>query len=218
MDQSEINNLDIPFLDWAKTLAGENSAFNRVMSSDKNAVYELDNGNSKLFLKIGINLELEKSKLEWLKGKLPVPQVMGFTTITNKEGLLMTAIEGENLASLATKWGPEKTIEKLVSALQKFHSTEVTDYSFGEKASNAVLVHGDACLPNFIYHKEELNGYIDLGDMQVGNVEIDLSAAVWTLQYNFGAGYGLRFLQLYGITNSTEDMVEKLRQQYEDKI
>jgi aminoglycoside phosphotransferase len=223
-DATENLNLDkskeysSTYIDWAKTIIGNEVVANQVMSADKNSVFEIDSGNDKYFLKVGANLKQEKEKLDWLHGRLPVPTVRGFTTEGKKEVLLMSAITGENLAVLATKWDPEKVINKLVSALHRFHSTDTKDCPFGEHKPNSVLVHGDACLPNFIYHNEEFMGYIDLGDMQAGNVEIDLSAAVWTLQYNFGPGHGVRFLQEYGITGATEEMAEKLREAYEAKI
>ena len=44
------------------------------------------------------------------------------------------------------------------------------------------LVHGDACPPNSGIGDGGLNGYIDLGGMGVGQVEVDRSAAVCRLQ------------------------------------
>jgi hypothetical protein len=41
------------------------------------------------------------------------------------------------------------------------------------------LVRGDACLPNSIVGDDGVNGRIDLGDPGVGQIEDDLSAAVW---------------------------------------
>ena len=78
-----------------------------------------------------------------------------------------------------------------------------------------VLVHGDACLPNFLFHGDELSGYINVGDLAVGEPEVDLVAAVWSLQYNLGPGYGLAFLREYGVSDADEKRVEALRQKYE---
>jgi kanamycin kinase len=71
-------------------------------------------------------------------------------------------------------------------------------------------VHGDACLPNIIVGDGALNGYIDLGDMGVGDVEVDLSAAVWSLQYNLGPGFGRGFLTAYGLSDATDQDVDRL--------
>jgi aminoglycoside phosphotransferase len=45
-------------------------------------------------------------------------------------------------------------------------------------------MHADACLPNFIVGDEGLNGYIDLGDLGVGDVEADLQTGVRSLRSN----------------------------------
>jgi aminoglycoside phosphotransferase len=102
-----------------------------------------------------------------------------------------------------------------VSVLKKIHAVDVKDCPFGEIGANNVLVHGDACLPNFIFDGENFSGYIDLGDATVGNPEIDFSAVLWTLQNNFDKGFGLKFLEKYGVENANEELVEKLRLQYE---
>jgi aminoglycoside phosphotransferase len=41
-------------------------------------------------------------------------------------------------------------------------------------------VHGDACLPNFV---------------RIDSPEIDLAAAVWSLDHNLGPGFGGAFLR-----------------------
>ena len=46
--------------------------------------------------------------------------------------------------------------------------------------------------------------------MGVGDVEVDLSAAVWSLQYNLGP-VRLGFLKAYGRPDATEHDVERLR-------
>lgn len=76
------------------------------------------------------------------------------------------------------------------------------------------IIHGDACLSNFIFDGDQFSGYIDLGDMRTDYPEVDLSAAVWSLQFNLGSGYGSRFLKKYGYHDSSEEMIEKLRFQY----
>ena len=75
-------------------------------------------------------------------------------------------------------------------------------------------MHGDACLPNLMVGDNGLSGYIDLGDMGVGDVEAYLLAAVWSLQYNLGPGFGRAFLTAYGRPDATERDVDRLRGMY----
>lgn len=206
------------YIDWANKQLGAIDEAKRESHGDQSAVFKLRAANKNYFLKIGSGLEKERERLEWLDGKLPVPRVIGFASMSGKDALLLSALEGVNLAVLKKEWPVEKVIDALVDALQRFHAVDISDCPFGTLESNTgqVLVHGDACLPNFIFQDGELSGYVDIGDMSIGSVDRDLSAAVWSLQYNLGAGYGARFLEKYGIQNVTEELVETLRLRYED--
>ena len=50
-------------------------------------------------------------------------------------------------------------------------------------------MYEDACLPNFILGDDGLNGYIDLVDLGVGDVEVDLSA-VWSSRRGIASPVG----------------------------
>lgn len=204
------------FIHWAKKQLGDIDVITKEKHGDQSEVFRLQAASGNFFLKISKNLEKERDRLEWLKGKLPVPNVIGFIKIDDKDALLLSAIEGENLAVLSKKWSAERVIDSLAEALKRFHSVDMENCPFGIFDENKVLVHGDACLPNFIFQNDNFSGYIDLGDMEIGDSEIDLAAAVWSLQYNLGFGCGLRFLEKYGVKTATEELVEKLRLQYED--
>ncbi len=147
---------------------------------------------------------------------MPVPKVLGSTTYDGEDVLLLSAIEGKNLAALSKEWSKEKVVDALIDALHKFHAVDIKECPFGAFKEGKVLVHGDACLPNFIFQGEEFSGYIDLGDLMVAKPQVDFAAAIWSLQYNLGPGYGKQFLQKYGVQDVTDEMVEKLRLSYED--
>lgn len=204
------------FIDWAKKRLGNNAIVTKEAHGDRSHVFRICNQSDDYFLKIGGNFEKEIRRLNWLKGKLPVPNVIDFIKIGKKEALLLSAIGGKNLAVLRQEWKAEKVVSELADALRRFHAIDVKDCPFGEFDPGDVLVHGDACMPNFIFFGDSLSGYIDLGDVAVDKPEIDFAAAIWSLQYNLGKGYGLKFLENYGVENATEELVEKLRLQYED--
>ena len=208
--------MEQPFIDWAEKQLGEKPVETKEAHGDQSEGFHLVISTGSYFLKIAPSLVEERKKIDWLAEKLPVPKIVGFTRIGEKDAILMTSIEGLNLAKLRRQWPIEKVIDKLAEALLKFHAVDASDCPFGEAGADKVLVHGDACLPNFIFKDEVLSGYIDLGDMRVDYKEADLCAAIWSLQFNLGAGYGIKFLERYGVENVTEEMVEKLRLQYED--
>ncbi|HLK61196.1 MAG TPA: phosphotransferase [Chthonomonadaceae bacterium] len=202
---------------WIASLVGEEvRSFTRNDTNEVNAVFRLEFARASLFLKIGPNLEKEYNKLRWMEGRLSCPCPVGFLSHSSADALLTSAIEGEDLAALADVLPPETIIARLTTALQALHTTPITDWPFERSERGKVLVHGDACLPNFLYHGDHLSGYIDLGDLRVGSPEIDLAAAVWSLQYNLGPGHGLAFLRAYGWQEANEDQVERLRRKYEE--
>ena len=204
------------FINWAKEQLHGVADVVKEDYGDQSKVFKLHAASGNYFLKIGTGLEKEHDRLEWLNSKLPVPKVIGFTKIDDKDGLLLSAIEGKNLAALSKEWPPEKVVEKLTEVLLKFHAVDAKNCPFGKFESGKVLIHGDACLPNFIFQDNNFSGYIDLGDLMVANPDVDFSAVIWSLQYNLGAGYGGMFLKKYGVQNVTDELVEKLRLKYED--
>jgi aminoglycoside phosphotransferase len=185
-----------------------------VRSGDNSTVFEITSGDARWFLKIGGRLARECAGLRWLDGRLPVPQVVAFDQAGAVDALLMTAVPGTNLAARAKSLAPDRIVEMLASALRAFHSVNATDCPFEAYVPGESLVHGDACLPNIIVADDGSHGYIDLGDMGVGDVEVDLSAAVWSLQYNLGPGFGLRFLRAYGRADATGRDADRLRDMY----
>ena len=207
------------FIDWVKNLLGDDIAFEKEPHGDEGAVYRIKTLNGNFFLKIKNNstFEKEREKLLWLEGRLPVPKVVDFTEKDKTGALLITALEGKNLAVLCKEWPAEKVIEKLAEVIHRFHATSIFDLTSGDKIdSSKILVHGDACLPNFIFNGDLFSGYIDLADSRFGNKEVDLSAAVWSIEYNMGPGYGHKFLEKYGYSEATEKIAEKLRLDYID--
>ncbi len=205
------------FLNWIEEKVGKSSSINKEAHGDQSDVYRIQTSTGNYFIKISLkSLEKERERLEWLKGKLPVPKVIGFTHINDKDVLLLSAIEGKNLKDLSKEWPVDKVIDNLVDVLHKFHAMDTKDFPFGALSANKVLVHGDACLPNFIFNGDIFSGYIDLGDVTIDDVEVDLAAAVSSLEYNkLGQGCELKFLQKYGVENPTEEIVKRLLLRYE---
>lgn len=62
-----------------------------------------------------------------------------------------------------------------------------------------ILIHGDACLPNFICHKGAFSTFIDLGQAGAGDRHMDLFWTIWSLEFNLNTNrYTDYFLDLYG--------------------
>ena len=164
----------------------------------------------------GKSLKNEYERLTWLAGKLPVPNILGFTQIDERDVLFLSEVPGLSLAVLCKQWPVEKVLSKFAKELHQFHDTDISSCPFGSSITGKTLVHGDATLPHFIFGGDEFSGCVDLGEVQIGNPEMDLSAAVWSLQYNLGPGHGLNFLREYGVKDPSEEYVEWLRMRYDD--
>lgn len=203
-------------INWAKEQIPEDVTVSKETHGDRSDVFILSTPDKKYFLKVGNDLKKEYDRLLWLDGRLPVPKAIAFKVMDNHEALLLSGVKGKNLKVLSKEWPPEKVVAKIVEAIQKFHNTDLADCPFGTVKNGDVLIHGDASLPNFIFEGDTFSGYIDLGDVTVGNKETDFAAAIWSLQYNLGKGYGKIFLERFGITDVTEEVVETLRLKYED--
>jgi aminoglycoside phosphotransferase len=129
----------------------------------------------------------------------------------------MTASLDQPPPGWACSW-VSSLVEEEVRSFTRVRSkeaNEVFQLGFDGNEGGKTLVHGDACLPNFLYRGDHLSGYIDIGDLTVGEMEVDLAAAVWSLQYNLGPGHGLAFLREYGLKDADEERVEALRLKYE---
>lgn len=202
-------------LTWAQSVLGKPITANKTLAGDQSVVFQIIANNRKYFLKIAPSLEAERDRLVWLQGKFSAPKVVGFTHIAGNDAILMTALPGKTLKDLIMLWSPEKIVQKLAQAIQSVHSLDISDCPFGNHTDGYVVVHGDACLPNFLFDGDVFSGVIDVGEMRVAHPNIDLSAAVWSLQHNLGPGYGKLFLERYGISHPTDEQVESLRIQYE---
>jgi aminoglycoside phosphotransferase len=213
---SEIARTNTEFISWATSRLEGDIKPVQARSGAHSTVFELKGSNSSWYLKVGDNLKPELERLKWLDGKLPIPKVIDFSSIGRNEMLLMTSVEGTDLAHLSSQLPRKEVVSRLAASLRAFHAIDPTDCPFPAYKDGATLVHGDACLPNFIFRTDgELSGYIDLGDMGVGPVDVDLSAAVWSLDYNLGPGHGPEFLRLYGYEEADEEEAHRLRNMYE---
>lgn len=67
------------------------------------------------------------------------------------------------------------------------------------QAEDAVVCHGDYCVPNILMNEKGVVGYVDLGELGVSDPWWDLAVATWSLTWNFGVGYESLFLDTYGV-------------------
>ena len=177
-------------------------------------VWRLAGDSGAVFVKRAAELEGEKSRLEWLAGRLPVPEVVGFVRANGDDWLLTREIPGVPLYDASLGWEPPRVARRFGEILRAIHSVDVSECPFGAAAESHVLIHGDYCLPNVLVQEGGLAGLVDMGRAGRGDPRDDLAAAFWTLHYNYGHGFAPDFLDAYGAPPMTDREIERLRRRY----
>jgi len=98
-------------------------------------VFRLEKSGAKsLYLKIAARphseLAKEKLRLEWLSGKLPVPEVLMFDADDERDYLLLSEIEGFPASDDYLTVEPEKVIKQLADGLKMIHALPPNDCPF----------------------------------------------------------------------------------------
>jgi len=165
----------------------------------------------------GIDLHLERERLEWLDGRHPAPSVVAYGADTEAQWMVTEALPGVcAVGDIWRKRRPE-AIGALATGLRAIHSvptddfprrwvgqswTERTPPSLGPRppVDSPVLVHGDACAPNtLISLAGQWIGHVDFGALGIGDRWADLAIASLSLDWNFGLGHQEEFFNAYGV-------------------
>jgi aminoglycoside phosphotransferase len=177
-------------------------------------VWRLAADDGTVFVKRAADLAGERERLAWLAGRWPVAEALGFFHEAGDDWLLTHALPGVPMYHASVGWAPERVARELGLILRGLHRTEAQDCPFGLKKRGHVLVHGDYCLPNVLVDGGVFSGLVDVGGAGLASPEVDLAAGVWTLQYNYGAGFARIFLDAYGWPPMSDAAIEKLRRKY----
>jgi aminoglycoside phosphotransferase len=177
-------------------------------------VWRLAGESGAVYVKRAADLTGERDRLAWLRGRLPVPEMVGFFHVVADDWLMTRELPGLPLYHASAGFSPERVARVLGEILRGIHGTDAADCPFGIRKRGHVLVHGDYCLPNVLVSQGKLSGLIDVGGTGLGDPRQDLAAGVWTLQYNFGKGLARDFLDAYGAPAMTDEEIERLRRKY----
>ena len=98
--------------------------------------FRLDrDGQAALYLKVSLKshrseLLRERERINWLRGKLPVPEVIRYTADDLNEYLLLTALPGRDAASLTGDEPNENIVRWLATGLRMIHALPVAECPF----------------------------------------------------------------------------------------
>ena len=183
-------------------------------SNPAHRVFRLVTNDSGYFLKVAPDVHNERARLDWLPTRLNAPCVVAFGSVADESWLAMTEVRGDALTAPRFRDDPHEVAGLIAQAIREVHAVDASGCPFGKPAPGHVLVHGDACLPNILVTEEMHFGFVDLADLEVASPEVDLSAAVWSLQYNHGPGFGRLFLERYGWQTTSDEEVARLHRLY----
>ena len=152
----------------------------------------------------------ESERMRWAVGWLPVPPVLDQGSDGYDEWLLTGGLPGVNAVEPALRADPARLVPVLGEALRRFHDALPVDRCpFDGRAAgrdrtppggeDAVVCHGDYCLPNVLVDDWQLSGYVDLGELGVADRWADLTMAGWSVTRNLGPGWEQRLFEAYGI-------------------
>ena len=127
----------------------------------------------------------ELEAMLWLKGRLAVPEVLYHEDKDGKSYLLMSKVRGRMLCDPQILHNRNRLMKSSAAALKMLWSVDISDCPFrGDSLSDAVLSHGDFCLPNIFADNNGITGFIDLGLCTVTSRDTDIETCIESLEAN----------------------------------
>lgn len=137
--------------------------------------------------KVSSQSRREFQALTWLDGKLPVPKVIYHEENDGLSYLLMSRLKGRMLCDPKILHNRNRLTKTAAAALKMLWSVDVSDCPFrdeGKDIDNAVLSHGDFCLPNILADNSSITGFLDWGYCTVSSKQADIDTCIESLENN----------------------------------
>ena len=146
-------------------------------------------------MKASVKNEETVQVMRWLRGKLPVPEVIAFEEAEGFQYLLMSRIPGEMACDESFLDRPEELLRLLAEALQMLWQVDISGCPRNcalEAAPPGGLVfsHGDFCLPNIFIREGRISGFVDLSDAGISDKWRDIALCWRSLKLNMDGSYG----------------------------
>ena len=129
----------------------------------------------------------ELEAMTWLKGRLPVPDVLHHSEKDGLSYILMTKISGKMLCEAQILHNRSRLLKSAAAAMKMLWAVDISDCPFRSEAGDwkdPVLTHGDFCLPNIFADNRGITGFIDLGYCTVGSRQSDMDTCIESLEAN----------------------------------
>ena len=148
---------------WTRTTVGKSLADTYRLGHD---------GEAELFLKVSpkaprSELLQEKERLDWLRERLPVPDVVRYAADGGNEYLLLTALPGRDAASLAGDGFSEDIARQMGAGLRAVHAVAIKDCPFDMTLDREIQEAGRNVAAGLVNDD-------DFDDIRVGRTAQDL--------------------------------------------
>ncbi len=131
--------------------------------------------------------EREVEAMTWLRGRLPVPEVLYHVNRDGMSYLLMTRLKGRMLCDPIILHNRNRLLKSCAAALKMLWQVDLRDCPFlegKEEYSGLVLSHGDFCLPNILADNKGITGFLDLGYCTAAGRQDDIDRCLESLDAN----------------------------------
>jgi aminoglycoside phosphotransferase len=118
---------------WQRNLTGHSTSqvFHLKKAGGKNLYLKIDSQRESRLLK-------EKLRLEWLKGKLPVPEVRLFVSDDERDYLLASEIKGAGAHENLWKGDIPRVIQQLAAGVKMIHNLPIEACPFNERLETKI--------------------------------------------------------------------------------
>jgi kanamycin kinase len=167
----------------------------------------------------GLDLEDERTRLDWASRWHPVPKVLDWGSDDEAQWLVTVALPGDSAVTARWRARPLTAVRAIGRGLRMLHDTlPVADCPFDWSVATRikhrvpierlgvppvdrlVVCHGDACAPNTIIAPDgRPAGHVDFGSLGVADRWADLAVASMSLDWNFRPSWEGAFFAAYGI-------------------
>ncbi len=217
MNQNNSKRVKLTLPPLLASIIGDRPMTKRIIGRSTDCVYAV---GTDLYLKVSTNIDglrRERDTNIWLEGKLPggifIPRVGAYDEVMHPENgqpcgyLLTTAVPGTPASAPPYIKDPHRLCSLLADAVHMFHElpSEGCPATPVSHPPHAVVIHGDFCLPNIILHRSRVSGFVDLGQVTVGDPWEDYAWCLWSLEYNLKTNaYNSLLLDKLGVTFDQE--------------
>jgi kanamycin kinase len=165
----------------------------------------------------GLDLAVERAKLEWAGDYSPVPEVLDYAAFGTGDYLITRALPGDSAVSDRWLDDPETAVRAAGVGLRALHDRLPLEscpftWSVEDRLAGAppfaetppldqlVVCHGDPCVPNTIIGDDgQWVAHVDFGSLGVADRWADIAVGAWSTEWNYGPGWQSLYLAAYGI-------------------